>query len=149
MTGHRQKMLQAATAEVRLDPDKSDRFSSSVPSNDRLAASIPAAATIHVCPRPPKRRSLPQNRPESGECRVRATRRGSKIEIVPDFLAGKRIPYSLKAWCAMRDAYWLDTPKGLSQEEKDRCRDKLHEWDERANADFKAQHDQRRTAAAQ
>ena len=46
--------LQSVTAEVRLDPAKSARFSGSVPSDDRLAASILAAGTIYDCPILPK-----------------------------------------------------------------------------------------------
>jgi endonuclease/exonuclease/phosphatase family metal-dependent hydrolase len=65
-----QQTLQAATAEVRLEPAKSARFSGPVPSNDRLAASIPVAGTISNCPIPPKERSLPRNRQESGEYRL-------------------------------------------------------------------------------
>jgi hypothetical protein len=56
--------------EVRLDSTKSARFSGSMPSNDRLAASILAADTIYDCPNPPKERSWPRNRRESGECRL-------------------------------------------------------------------------------
>src|SRR3954466_6970617 len=40
MRDQRWQTLQSATAEVRLDPAKSARFSGSVPSNDRLTASI-------------------------------------------------------------------------------------------------------------
>jgi hypothetical protein len=53
-------MPQAATAEVRLDPAKSAYLSSSVLSNDRLAASTPAAGTIYDCPNPQKGKSLPE-----------------------------------------------------------------------------------------
>jgi hypothetical protein len=60
MREQRRQMPQAATAEVRLDPAKSAHFSSSVPSNDRLAASTPAAGTIYDCPNPPKGKSLPK-----------------------------------------------------------------------------------------
>src|SRR5436305_600361 len=66
---HRQT-LQAATAEVRLEPAKSARFSGSVPLDDRLAASIPTAGTVYDCPIPPKGRFWPRNRRESGECRL-------------------------------------------------------------------------------
>ena len=62
--------LQAATAEMRLEPAKSARFSGSVPSDGRLAASIPTVGTIYDCPIPPKGRSWPPNRQESGECRL-------------------------------------------------------------------------------
>src|SRR3954447_11583709 len=60
MREQRRQMPQAVTAEVRLDPAKSAHFSGSVPSNDRLAASTPAAGTIYDCPNPPKGKSLPE-----------------------------------------------------------------------------------------
>jgi hypothetical protein len=63
-------MLPATTAEVRLELAKSARSGGSVPSTNRFPASIPAPGTIYDCPIPPKRRSLPRNRPESGECRL-------------------------------------------------------------------------------
>ena len=60
MTGLRVRCGNGAMVEVRLDAGKSPRFSGSVPSNDRLAASTPAAGTIYDCPNPPKRKSLPE-----------------------------------------------------------------------------------------
>src|SRR3954453_644447 len=69
MREQRLKTVQSVTAEVRLDPAKSAHFSGSVPSNDRLTASIPAAGAIYDCPNPPTGRSCPRNRRESGECR--------------------------------------------------------------------------------
>jgi hypothetical protein len=39
--------LKSGDSELRFDPAKSARFSSSVPSNDRLAAFIPAASTTY------------------------------------------------------------------------------------------------------
>src|SRR3954451_10100829 len=71
MRDQRRQTLQAATAEMRLDPAKSARFSGSVASNDRPVASILAAGTIYDYPNPPKGRSWPRNRGESGECRLR------------------------------------------------------------------------------
>src|SRR3954447_18085434 len=57
---------------MSVDPAKSARFSGSVPSNDRLTASIPAGGTIYDCPTPPTGRSCPRNRRESGECRMKS-----------------------------------------------------------------------------
>ena len=74
MRDQTRQTLQAATAEVRFDPSKSACFSGSVPSEDHLAASIPAAGTIYDCPIPPQRRSGPRNCRETGECRLRSTR---------------------------------------------------------------------------
>ena len=70
MRDHRHQMRQAATAQVRLDTAKSARFSGSVPSTHRFAASMRAAGTIYPCPRRSETRSLAAKTPESGECRM-------------------------------------------------------------------------------
>jgi hypothetical protein len=64
-------MRQATTAEVRLDIAKSARFSGSVSSTQRFAASFRAAGTILPLPEPSETPSLAAKTPESGESRLR------------------------------------------------------------------------------
>ena len=53
-------MRQATTAEVRFDTAKSARFSGSVSSTQRFAASLRAAGTIYPCPSRQKRDPWPR-----------------------------------------------------------------------------------------
>jgi hypothetical protein len=63
--------LKSGDSGVGFDPAKSAHFSGSVPSNDRLAAFIPAASTTYWLLKPVKGATLSRNRRESGECRLK------------------------------------------------------------------------------
>ena len=60
----------AALAIGTFDTAKSARFSGSVPSTHRFAASMRAAGTIYPCPSRSETRSLAAKTPGFGECRL-------------------------------------------------------------------------------